>query len=343
MGAPMPNSENTAPTLGDLPRPPEGKTGWPWTEASDPLPDARPNGDPWPKVSVVTPSYNHGRFIEKTIRSVLLQGYPNLEYIVMDGGSDDETVEILEKYDPWIDDWVSEPDDGQSAAINAGFRRSSGQFGSWINSDDWLCQGALVNHASRVGFSEECLYAGICYAYRDGEKIQKISTDIQSVEDLVRLSEYWGAFYLGNSDAPRYITQPETLFPLDKFWKVSGLNEEKKHAMDYALWGDLLIEGLKVVSTDVRYGVIRRHEQQKTSNRTDTTKSIVKKAHKIIEKKEEFEKSSKEDLHKHVEEYKYKEKNIEEVRFRKSGRLAKMGLPKGIVSGLRHIKGLFSS
>jgi cellulose synthase/poly-beta-1,6-N-acetylglucosamine synthase-like glycosyltransferase len=96
-------NESGSITLSSLPKPPENKAGWPWTEASDPVRETAPDGSDWPKISIVTPSYNQGQFIEETIRSILLQRYPNLEYIVMDGGSDDNTVEILPKYDPWID------------------------------------------------------------------------------------------------------------------------------------------------------------------------------------------------------------------------------------------------
>src|SRR5262245_23266161 len=100
-----------------LPPPPPSKTGWPWTEESPPLPETMPDGSPWPRLSIVTPSYNQGQFIEATIRSVLLQGYPNLEYVVIDGASTDNSVGIIKQYEKWLTYWVSEPDSGQSCAI----------------------------------------------------------------------------------------------------------------------------------------------------------------------------------------------------------------------------------
>ncbi len=132
------------PLLNELPAPLEGKSGWPWTEQSKPLPDTAPDGLPWPKVSIVTPTYNHGRFIEECIRSVLLQGYPNLEYIVIDGGSTDETVDVIKKYEPWLAYWESKSDRGQSHAINKGLEKSTGKFFNWYNSDDVLAPNGLA-------------------------------------------------------------------------------------------------------------------------------------------------------------------------------------------------------
>lgn len=118
-----------------LPKPPLGKTGRAWTEETDPA--IYNNRKSWPKLTIVTPSYNQADFLEETLRSVLLQNYPNLEFIVMDGGSNDGSKAILEKYSPWISYWQSEKDGGQGQAINRGFSLASGQYYAWINSDDY--------------------------------------------------------------------------------------------------------------------------------------------------------------------------------------------------------------
>lgn len=130
-------------TLNDLPPPPPGKSGWPWTKQSQLLPEQRPDGSKWPRISIVTPSYNQGQFLEETIRSVLLQGYPNLEYIIIDGGSTDNSVEIVKKYEQYLAYWVSERDRGQSDALNKGFNHCSGDIYAYINSDDLFLANAF--------------------------------------------------------------------------------------------------------------------------------------------------------------------------------------------------------
>lgn len=101
----------------------------------------------WPRISIVTPSYNQGKYIEETILSILNQNYPNLEYIIIDGGSDDETLSIINKYNDRLSYWISERDKGQADAINKGLKLCTGQIFNWINSDDLLAEGALKNIA----------------------------------------------------------------------------------------------------------------------------------------------------------------------------------------------------
>ena len=142
-------------TLADLPAPPAGRTGWPWTEA--PRIEARTDGHSF---TVVTPSYNQGGYLEETIRSVLLQGYPKLEYLVLDGGSTDESVAIIERYAPWITYWRSERDAGQADAIAEGLSRATGDVFNWINSDDVLQPGALAIIDPLM--DEADVVAGVC-------------------------------------------------------------------------------------------------------------------------------------------------------------------------------------
>ena len=131
------------PTIGELPDPPSSQRGWPWNEEHPQLPAIAPHNQPWPKLTIVTPSYNQGLFLEMTIRSVLLQGYPNLEFIIIDGGSIDDSIKIIHKYKPWLSYWVSEKDTGQSNAINKGFTRATGHVFAYLNSDDFYEPGAL--------------------------------------------------------------------------------------------------------------------------------------------------------------------------------------------------------
>ena len=117
---------------------------------------------PAPTVSIVTPSFNQGRFIRETIESVLSQDYPAIEYMVIDGGSTDETVSILKSYGNRIF-WISEPDSGQSDAINKGWKRATGEILTWLNSDDVYLPGAIAKAADylqrhpNVGFRQDSL------------------------------------------------------------------------------------------------------------------------------------------------------------------------------------------
>jgi len=187
--------------LRKLPSPPKGKSGWPWTKESPELPSTMPNGKPWPKISIITPSFNQELFIEETIRSVLLQNYPNLEYLIIDGGSTDNSVEIIKKYEHWLTYWVSEKDRGQSHAINKGFSLSTGDILAWINSDDLLNEQALSNVANTLSISEPSWLIGITdvinskgykiYTRRFNKELSEECFTFWNLDWIPQQSVYW--------------------------------------------------------------------------------------------------------------------------------------------------------
>jgi glycosyltransferase involved in cell wall biosynthesis len=201
------------PSINDLPEPGPGLTGWPWTEGSQLLPES----SAYPRITVVTPSFNQASFLEETIRSVLLQGYPDLEYIVLDGGSTDDSVRIIRKYQQWLHHWHSGPDGGQSSAINRGLSMGTGTYATWINSDDMLSRNALKNHATRIGFGSDTVYIGLCgHIDGAGRRLQTHQGNVHSLEDFVRIREVWRS--------NGYIDQPAVIFPRVLALSCGGLD-----------------------------------------------------------------------------------------------------------------------
>ena len=240
----------SCPTLRELPPPPLGRTGWPWTEESPQLPDTMPNGRPWPRVSIVTPSYNQAQFIEETIRSVLLQGYPNLEYIIVDGDSTDNSVEIIKKYEPWLACWVSELDLGQAHAINKGFARSSGALLGWLNSDDLLCPKALCRIAQ-------------AYAKDLSLRVTCGFRKVIDAEGNFRCNRVHGKptdFVLKRSC---FIAQ-ETVYWRREVWEQIGpLDEVLQYAMDYEYWQRMMAAGYSFELLPYFLGCFRQHSMSK--------------------------------------------------------------------------------
>jgi len=241
-----------------------GYACWPY-QAPTPyfaIPSGLPDGRPWPRISIVTPSFNQGRFIEETILSALGQGYPNLEYIVIDGGSTDETGAVLERYRDQLDYVISEKDDGQSHAINKGMAIATGEILTWLNSDDMLAPGALFAMAIAFATSRAEIVAGIAELYRDGklvyEHVTACSDGPLPLDDLLDLDCGW--------NAGQFFYQPEVFFTRELWHRAGGyVDTTLFYSMDYELWLRFAVERaqLHVIGRPIaRY---RQHDDQKTS------------------------------------------------------------------------------
>lgn len=212
--------------------------------------------DSLPRISLVTPSYNQGHFIEETICSVLEQGYPDLQYIIIDGGSTDNTVEVIKKYEEHIDHWVSEPDKGQSDAINKGLTKCNGDVFNWLNSDDLLEPGTL----SKIGsiFQREPKTEIVCgkeKAFR-GE-IENIEYENQSVYFPDNPVE---TLRSGHND------QPATFLKMDVVRKLAPVSTNLHYVMDMEWWWKYFLshDGSKVKKVDDYFALFRLHGDSKT-------------------------------------------------------------------------------
>ena len=233
-----------------FPQPPFGKNGWPWSDVSIPKKDIVRKK--LPKVSIVTPSYNQGRFIEETIRSVLLQEYENLEYIIIDGESKDQSVKIIKKYEKWISYWVSEPDRNQSNAINKGFRHATGDIFGWLNSDDIFTPNAISKIVElREKFPDAIAWSG------SAEKI-----DLEGNSLGVYNARPGTAKDFGNFGHSACVYQPSTLIDSKAFEKVGGINEELEIGLDVELWIKLAAIG-SFACTDEVISVIKMYPEAK--------------------------------------------------------------------------------
>jgi glycosyltransferase involved in cell wall biosynthesis len=240
------------PMLADLPPPPAGKTGWPWTVETPQLPAARPDGTPWPRISIVTPSYNQGRFIEETIRSVLLQGYPDLEYIVVDGGSTDGAVDMIRNYAAWLTYWTSEPDRGQAHAINKGMACAKGSILNWLNTDDILAPEAAKAVGLVSGLRPDADIVG-------GTRLVRRLGDTGLFVDPV-----WQVGWRDYLLEAGIFAQEATFFSSRAWAAVGPLDERCGFIFDVIHYAKILRSARRVVLTNAILSILCSHDHQKT-------------------------------------------------------------------------------
>ncbi|MDO6430407.1 glycosyltransferase family 2 protein [Flavitalea sp. BT771] len=180
----------------------------------------------WPRISVITPSYNQGQYLEQTILSVLSQNYPHLEYIIIDGGSTDDSVQIIRKYADRISRWVSEPDSGQSEALEKGFALATGEIAAWINSDDYYEQDALYKVARAYQEQPFSFYCGTCRMVDpEGKQLRVLHTPQVTHRTL---TQYWKPHFCP--------PQPSIFFRRGVLHELGGLDRSLHYAMDFDLW-----------------------------------------------------------------------------------------------------------
>jgi glycosyltransferase involved in cell wall biosynthesis len=182
-----------------------------------------------PKLTVITPSFNQGRFLERTIRSVLDQGYPDLEYVIVDGGSTDESVEIIRRYEDRLAWWVSEPDGGQSAAINRGIEGTSGEIVAYLNSDDYLLPGALETAVRALQQSESGWVAGGAMDLEEGNPPKRLRVwrpkPPPYCEGRMRGRHWWLL-------VPWHVPQPATFWRRELFERFGTFRTDMHYAFD---------------------------------------------------------------------------------------------------------------
>ena len=225
-----------------------------------------------PLISIITPSFNQARYLEETIISVLSQNYPNLEYIIIDGGSTDGSVEIIKKYESHLKYWVSEKDKGQSHAINKGFNKANGDILAWINSDDYYLPDAFNTIATAsIKFPNSLwFYAGTYWLSNNNQSY------VGGIEDPEIASWYLKCL----------VSQPG-VFWRRKIWdQVGSLVDENMHfSFDYDLWLKFAaFQPIPQLITEP-IAVFRLHEESKTTNYSSSFKTendVIRSRHKLL-------------------------------------------------------------
>ena len=206
-----------------------------------------------PKITIITPSLNQGQFIEETITSVINQDYPNLQYIIIDGGSTDNTVDIIKKYESKIDYWVSEKDNGQCSAINKGLKIANGDIINWLNSDDMLADNSLNSISEFYNANKHCnIFIGQTIYFNNNKSTKTISKTVFNTRECT--------FGYG------HINQPATFYKKEAINNIGMLDESLHYCMDLDWWLKYLLryDIHTIALTNSYWAKFRFHENSKS-------------------------------------------------------------------------------
>jgi GT2 family glycosyltransferase len=223
-----------------------------------------------PRISIITPSLNQAEFIEQTISSVLGQGYPNLEYIVIDGGSTDGAVDIIRKYESHLAYWVSEKDGGQSNAINKGLKLATGDIIAYLNSDDYYLDGAFerVANAYRDDPGVDLWHGRCRIVDQYGAKVDEQIGSIRRYDEILDL---WGVWWKG-----RNFVQPEVFWTRRIGEKIGAFREDLHLVMDYEYWLRILSAGGTAGFMDAEVAAFRLQPNQKSTQPARTAEEHLR-------------------------------------------------------------------
>jgi len=227
------------------------------------------NSDPsWPKISIVVPSYNQSVFLERTLISILNQNYPNMELIVIDGGSNDGSQDIINRYDKYIDYWISEKDKGQSDALNKGFAKTSGEIIAWLNSDDIYLPGTLRRVGSEVMSRPRVdVFYGNEYIIDEDDQIikeRRVTSGLPIFSMLGFLAGNFGYY------------QPASFWKKELYLKVGGVDSSFRFTMDNDLFAKFDLAGAKYCFIKQFLSGFRLHSGSKTTNMQDIAAGELK-------------------------------------------------------------------